>query len=131
MPTTTIEYITITKLKGDRDLLPIRLAQVAAIDYLEGRSTEAQVKTAIENITALAGIAYSVFGKTNAIGVALGIISFMAFSPSSSAKTGMIQGLKAGNMAVQRFEGELVGKSQYTATFDVELAFLESHDWAI
>lgn len=79
---------------------------------------------------ALAGIAYSIYGKSNAVGVALGVISFLASSPSQIHRNGMIQGLKAGNLALQRFEGDLVGKDQYTATFDVELGFLEAHDWA-
>lgn len=42
----------------------------------------------------------------------------------------MIQGLKAGNNGVQRLESDLVKSYRYSATFDVELAFLEASDWA-
>lgn len=130
MPTVTKEYIAVKKIKGDRDILPIRLAQIAAIDYLEGKTNADQFKSAISNITALAGIAYSIFGKTNAVGVALGVISFLAATPSQTHRNGMLQGLKAGNNAIQHFEADLVAKKQYTATFDVELAYFEAHDWA-
>lgn len=88
------------------------------------------MQSAIGNIASLVGIAYSVFGKSSAVGVALGIISFAASSPSQSHHNGTIQGLKAGNLAVQRFEGDLVNAHQYTQTFDVELGFLEASDWA-
>ncbi|WP_342513952.1 hypothetical protein MKY34_04000 [Sporosarcina sp. FSL K6-1522] len=130
MPTTTREYMAVKKIKGDRDLVPIRLAQVQAVNYLEGKINANQLKTNIGNITALAGIAYSVFGKSNAVGIALGVISFLASNPSTSHRNGMIQGLKNGNWQVQVFEGNLIGKYQYKETFDVELAFLEAKDWA-
>ncbi len=130
MPTVTKEYIAVKKIKGDRDILPIRLAQIEAIDYLEGRTNADQLISNIGNIASLAGIAYSVFGKSSAIGVALGVISFLASSPSQSHRNGMIQGLKAGNNAVQRLENDLVNSYRYSETFDIELGFLEASDWA-
>ncbi|MFJ7406987.1 MULTISPECIES: hypothetical protein [unclassified Lysinibacillus] len=82
MPTVTKEYIEVKKIKGDRDILPIRLAQIAAIDYLEGKTNADQLKTNIGNIASLAGIAYSVFGKSSAVGVALGVVSLLQAHPN-------------------------------------------------
>lgn len=129
MPVQTREYTAVKKLKPSRDVFGIRMAQISAINYLEGNMTAEQLKSSFANLTSIASLAYTIFGKSNPTGIALGLIAFLASAPSKSHKQQMIDAIRWGNEAIQNLEKGLYDRSQYDATVDVELAFLEAKDY--
>ena len=124
----TREWLQTKRIKGSRDILPLRMAQIHALDFLEGRTNADELKRNFANLTGLASLAYSIFGKSNWTGFALGLISFVAAKPDTSLRNMLIKLIKQGNLQIQQYEARLLGLGNfhYNAEIDVEMSFIRA-----
>lgn len=124
----TREWIQTKRIRGNRDILTMRMAQIYALDFLEGRANSDQLKSNFEKLATLGSLAYSIFGKSNWAGFALGLIAFIAAKPRNDIRSMLIRLIKQGNLQIQQFEGHLIslGNFAYTTDIDVEMAFIRA-----